>query len=214
MIESRKLRFQRIIRPLALTASVGLLIGLSACAAESTQLPTNKPTKTASSSATPSAAARTSPAATTAPESAVPITASCTDLLSNEIMEKTYPGFELNKNYSPSEGSVGAIAVKDKGIACQWISSDSGSVLNISAAHLGPQAIAGISNGLTGTATPEYSSGAGSKGTFQIANGSGLAQLVTDKYWITADSAQFYSATDAVPIMSLLLAGLEWHQNP
>ncbi|MEG0027747.1 MAG: hypothetical protein RR853_02130 [Aurantimicrobium sp.] len=198
----------------SLVASCGLLVGLTACAEESTQSSTPTTSKSASASAHSITSSTPSPTPTKTSEASTQISASCSTLLSDEVLDKTYPGYESKNGYTPAPGSAGEAALKEKGVACQWTNPNTGLTLTISAAHLGPQALSTISASLPGTPTTEYSASSNSKGSFQVVNGAGSAQLVTDKFWITADSGEFYSSADAVSIMSMLLAALEWDANP
>lgn len=201
----------RKIRVLLYPASIalGATLVLSGCAPEispTASSPISSKTPKATSVSTPTV----SPSATLTDAPSTAITAGCSTLLSDEILEKTYPGYELNKAFSPAASSSGEKAISEKGVACQWISLNTGSTITISAAHLSPAALSKISSALPGASTSEFSTEAGFTGSFQTQNGVGMAQLVTNKFWITVDSEEFYTAADAAPIMSMLVAALEW----
>jgi hypothetical protein len=195
------------------TLAFAVIIGLSGCAAEDQDIAqkTAQPTPSLTQSVKPT----TSPTPVESPsqEASVPITIDCATLLSDAVLKKSYPGYSLNASYSPASGSYGAQAQAQSGLACQWKDPVTSSTITVSASHLGPQALAAVSSSLSGNKTSEFSGETGSTGSFDVVNGEGIAQLVTSKFYITAISPEFYSSADAIGIMSLILAALEWDAN-
>ncbi len=167
-------------------------------------VPTDAPTPTpsqSSSSATPTP----SPTPTVDPEG-IPITVSCEDLVSAQVMYDFNPNFGLEGEFEPDAGTDAATAVGQNGIACRWVNQTSGEVIDISVANLPDVALTTLRNDLADSSTlvPTY----GVEGYFRVAEGVGEAQAIDDPFWIVAVSSAFTEPGEAEPIMAAAIAAL------
>lgn len=186
------------MRLLAIPFAVLLLAG---CVP--TDDPTPSPTPSPSlSEATESASPTPEPVE---PEG-IPITVSCDELVSAQVMYDFNPNFGLAGEFEPDAGTFAATAVAQNGLACRWINQTSGEVIDISVANLPDTALALLRNDLAGSSTlvPTY----GVEGYFRVADGVGEAQAIDDPFWIVSVSTAFTEPGEAEPIMAAAIAAL------
>jgi hypothetical protein len=166
---------------------------------------------TVSPSPTPSqSSASPTPSATPTPDpvepTGIPITVSCEELVSAQVMYDFNPNFGLEGEFTPDAGTFAATAVAQNGLACRWVNQTSGEVIDISVANLPDTALATLRNDLAASSTlvPTY----GVEGYFRVADGVGEAQAIDDPFWIVAVSTAFTEPGEAEPIMSAAFAAL------
>jgi len=96
------------------------------------------------------------------------------------------------------------------GITCTWINETQGSTLVLGAAHLNAEGLARAASQAAATSSPESISGtsAGASAYFSADAAGGQTQLITDKFWIVLQSADFLSARDSATLMSLAESAL------
>jgi hypothetical protein len=165
--------------------------------------PTTAPTPTLSTSPSPTAAP--TPGATL-PPSGDPVTFGCDELLSPQAIYDFNPNFGLQDDYTPAPGSVGAQAVEQRGIACSWLNQTSGETIEVTAAKPAAESIAALQADLaaSGTAVSAF----GVDGYFEVSNGTGVAQVFSGPYWITASSTTFLEAGDVLQLVEAALSTL------
>jgi hypothetical protein len=165
-------------------------------------VPSAEPEPTPVESSTTSATPTPEPTVSEPPVG-VPVTISCSDLVSAQVIYDFNPNFGLVDGFDPAASSLAALAIANNGIACRWINQTSGETLDVSVADL-PEASLSALRANAGTAVPDFSS----DGYFATAGGVGSAQAFTGSYWIAAVSTAFFDAVDAAPIVNAAIDAL------
>jgi hypothetical protein len=171
---------------------------------------TTLPTQVTSSGEGPATDAPPSPEA-----SAIPITATCSEILDTEALHKTGSPFVLTTMPPIATGTILNDVLASGGITCAWINSSSGATLLMAAAHLGAGQLA-LAKAHAASTSPLISlagTSAGASGYFSAADGVGEVQLVTDQFWIVMESQDFLSAQDSVAFMSMAESALIFFES-
>ncbi len=173
-----------------------------------------------SSAVTPPAAPETSaPFVTAQPESSstptadsatFPLTQTCGQLVSLKTLYDFNPNVGPISAFTPQKGSNAETAVTKKGVACLFQNQSSGQTIELSVAQLSPAALESLNLTLQNSSqiSAIFDPETGVSGFFQVENGVGTAQVVTDKYWVTAQSADFYEPLDASVFLTSALHAL------
>lgn len=180
------------------------LLALAGCSAEATPEPSSSATKKPAIAAT-----KTPTPAPTAEVKGTPVTMTCDEVLSPDDV------YALNPNYAAApEHKAKSDAVKKAesydGIACGWSNESSGDVIEVSVT----QPNESLRNKLIDAAisdsqpVPTYGAAPEIEGFFNLADGTGEAQVFTGKYWIVASSVDFFEPGDVEPLITAALPHL------
>ncbi len=170
-------------------------------------VPTGEPVPTSTPSSSPSVIASPTPEASTpAPEPGVAIGIDCEQLVPAQVMYDFNSNFALEAEFTPTEGTPGADAVAELGIACSWVNLTSGQTIEIAAAQPAPSRlearrieVAGFSN-----TVPTYEV----EGFFVVEDGLGRADAFDGPYWISMTSEVFFEPGEVAPLMAAAVAAL------
>jgi hypothetical protein len=102
------------------------------------------------------------------------------------------------------------MALTEKGVACLFQNQSSGQKIELSVAQLAPADLEALTSALQNSSqnVAVFDPEKGISGFFLAENGVGTAQVVTDKYWITAQSPDFYEPLDASVFLTSTLDAL------
>jgi hypothetical protein len=189
------------ITTFALGGAGALLLALSACAPSDG--PSATPTPTVSSS---QESATPSPSPSVSAVSGTPVNVSCDQLISLQALYDYNPNIALDAQYVPEVDSLASQAIKDRGLACAWVNQTSGEQIVVTVTQPGGTHLSDIANELVSSsnAVPTYQV----EGYFQMNGNVGVAQVISDPYWITASSTSFLEPGDAAPIVAATRVGL------
>jgi hypothetical protein len=172
---------------------------------------TAAPTGTATDAPAPGPSAAPGNTATPAPEpagTAVGIT--CDQLLTAEDVYTFNPNVGTAPDYSPTSGGTAATAAKYDGIACGLLNQSSGEVIEISVAVPNDVLMTQLKNAAVSgsTAVPTYGTPPAIDGFFSKSGDSGLAQVFSGKYWLTASSTAFVEPGEPLPLLKAAVSHL------
>jgi len=131
---------------------------------------------------------------------------SCDQLISLQALYDYNPNLVLDSQYVPVAASLAEQAIKDQGIACAWVNETSGEQIVVTVSQPGGAHLSQIANDLVSSsnAVPTYQV----EGYFQMNGNVGVAQAISDPYWITTSSTSFLEPGDAAPIIAAARVGV------
>lgn len=162
------------------------------------------PVVTGSASPTPTATATPTPSAT--PDKSVPVTISCDELVSPQVMYDYNSNFALQADFTPADGSLAAQSLAEMGVACSWVNLTSGQTIEMSASRPPATQLEQRKNDLVSSSNsvPTYDV----EGYFLLEGGVGTAQAFDGPYWIASVSAAFFEPGDVTPLMAAAIGAL------
>ncbi len=168
------------------------------------------PTATPATPAPVATAPAESSSTTTADAATFPLTQTCEQLVSLQTLYDFNPNVGPISAFTPQKGSNAETALTEKGVACLFQNQSSGQTIELSVAQLSPVALESLNLTLQNSSQSSaiFDSETGVSGFFLIENGVGTAQVVTEKYWVTAQSADFYEPLDASIFLTSALHAL------
>lgn len=190
---------------------VGAVLALAGCVPTGeTAAPVRSASASGSPTPTPSGSAGpeqpTAQPVPDASEPGEPVTIGCDQLVTSDEMYEYNANFGLDSAFTPDEGSVAGRAVAAGGVACRWTNQTSGETIDVAVAHLSERDLSARKDELVSSSTPVNDFGpAGYFGTSDI---TGVAQVFSGPYWVTATSVTFFEPADAAPIVAAALAAL------
>jgi len=163
------------------------------------------PSPTTSPSA-PVVASPTPETSTPAPEPGVPIVIDCEQLVPAQVMYDFNSNFALEAQFTPAEGTPGADAVAELGIACSWVNLTSGQTIEIAAAQPAPSRLEArrIEVAAFSNTVPTYEV----EGYFIFEDGLGRADAFDGPFWISMTSDAFLEPGEVTPLMAAAVAAL------
>lgn len=204
------LRARRLRVGSALATGALALIVLAGCANGAEPAPSVSPTATPST--TPTAVATESPTPTptpTAEAADTAITLGCDGVLTPDDVYDFNPNFGAAPGYKPADGSAAAVAALHKGVACGWSNQTSGDLIEISVAQPTAATLADLKSQAAKSSTSVTTYGAGVKGYFKTADGTGEAQVFSGPYWVAVTSVEFVEARDAETLVAAVVSHLQ-----
>jgi hypothetical protein len=126
------------------------------------------------------------------------VTLGCGDVVSAQAIYDFNPNVSLLTDFSPDQESAAAEAVAQRGIACRLINQTSGAPVDIGIVHYTAAAYAAKASSLAASATPASPF----DGYFDVVDGRGFAQAVSEPYWITVTSVEYTDAGDLAPLVN------------
>lgn len=152
--------------------------------------------------------APTAPAVPATPELAsTPLDVPCATLVAPGAVRPLWPGLEVGQEAGDrSDEQADATLVADlDGTVCRYV-ADGGVEITVAVAELDAASLDRVANRLvtTSTAVPTY----GVEGYFDLADGRGTAEAVSQPWWIVATSGSFVEPGDAEPVVAAALATL------
>jgi hypothetical protein len=189
------------MRQLTLAVPVLALLLLAGCVPTTPDVPSSSPDVTPTPTATETSAPSPTPTA-----SGTPITLSCDELVSAQVMYDYNSNVALEGTFDPAPGSLAAEAVAAQGLACRWVNQSSGETIDIAVANLPTEALEARANELvtTSNSVPTY----GVEGYFRVVDGAGEAQAFSAPFWVSAVGAGFAEPGDPAPLVIAALAAL------
>lgn len=113
------------------------------------------------------------------------------------------PNFSLVSGFTPAAGTAAAVAVADKGIACNWVNQTSRATFTVSVARPGAKEFATLKEkAASGTATSGY----GDAAYFSKNAEDGRIDVFSGSYWLVATSSYFGSTLDASGILKAAIS--------
>lgn len=192
---------------------VGAVLALAGCVPTGeTAAPVRSASASASGSPTPTPSGSAGPEQPTAqpapvtPEPGEPVTIGCDQLVTSDEMYEYNANFGLDSAFTPDAGSVAGQAVAAGGVACRWTNQTSGETIDVAVAHLSERDLSARKDELASSSTPV--SDFGPAGYFDASDITGVAQVFSGPYWVTATSVTFFEPADAAPIVAAALAAL------
>lgn len=190
---------------------VGAVVALAGCVpTEQAAAPVRSASASGSPTPTPSGSAGpelpTAQPVPDASEPGEPVTIGCDQLVTSDEMYEYNANFGLDSAFTPDPGSVAGQAVAASGVACRWTNQTSGETIDVAVAHLGDRDLSARKDEIASSSTPV--SDFGPAGYFDAGDITGVAQVFSGPYWVTATSVTFFEPADAAPIVAAALAAL------
>ncbi len=187
-------QIMRIVLAVTMAAAAG--VGLAACNAG----------KAATS---PSPSPSTAPASTgpsLVPVVGTPIGLGCSTLVPAAAIASFNPHFVPDPGYVPQPGSRAATIVKEKGLACRWVSTAGNDTIEVAVADLPSANITDLKDALvvSSNLVPTY----GDEAYFKVEGGMGVAEVFSGPFWIVAISPAFHEPGDPTPIVNAAIKSL------
>ena len=205
-LRARRLRFGS-----ALATGALALIVLAGCATNaepvSSASPMATPTTVPAASATPSPTPTPTP--TPAGEADTAVTLGCDQVLTPDDVYDFNPNFGAAPGYKPTDGSAASVAALHKGVACGWSNQTSGDLIEVSVAQPTAATLADLKSQAAKSSTSVTTYGAGVKGYFATADGTGEAQIFSGPYWVAVTSVEFVEARDAETLVAAVVSHLQ-----
>jgi hypothetical protein len=134
----------------------------------------------------------------------------CDAVLTQDDVYAFNPNYGTAPDFSPEAGSDAAIAEKFDGVACGLLNQSSGAIISVSIAApnevlRNQQYDAAVAQS---TPVPTYGDAPEVEGFFTSTNGVGQAQIFTDTYWVTMNSADFFEPGDTQGLMAAVISHL------
>ncbi len=189
----------RILRTLlAVTMAAAAGGGLAACS--------TGPGKAAPSASPSPSAAPVSPSPSVVPVVGTPIGLDCSTLVPAAAVASFNPHFVPDPSYVPKPGSRAATIVKEKGLACGWVSTVGKDTIEVAVAHLPSANITDLEDALvvSSNLVPTY----GDEAYFKVDRGMGAAEVFSGPFWIVAISPAFREPGDPTPIVNAVIKSL------
>lgn len=127
--------------------------------------------------------------------------------MSNDTVYQYGPIYSAKSPFTPPAGSAAAQARADRGTACEWINTSSGTTIDVSVARYAGAALADQKATSASGATATSGWG-GEAGFFRVQDGTGVATAFVGGYWIVASSVEFGAAGDADPFVQSAVAAV------
>ena len=129
----------------------------------------------------------------------------CQQLLNEEAVYDWGSGnFAYDASYSPAAGSSAAAAVAEGGLACRWINLTSSETVDFAVSIPTSTDDVRAAAAAAGALAPELAPDA----YFSSDGTTGHLDIISGKYWITADSTWFQSPGDAATLTTAALSAL------
>lgn len=195
------------------TRSAGLVLVAAASAALLAGCTGASPEPSASAAPTAGPATPTStsaPQPTETVEPPVPFEIACDALITPDQLYAFNPNFGTDPGYQPQAASVVTAVEQDAGTACGYLNQTSGEVIEIAVATPTEQAGEARRNdaALRSKPVPTYGTPPVVEGYFNVAAGSGTAQVFSGPYWIVIDSPALFEPGDAQQLVASVLQNL------
>lgn len=176
---------------------------LTACAMQPEASKTQEKTSTPTSSATETTAGPT-PLAISPTLKSSPVSFNCEQLIPLQTLYDFNPNFALDASKSPADGSPEKQIQDLRGLVCAYVNLSSGDEVQVAVAQLDAAGIKEVTTKLekNDTASTVFSQSAPNKAFFSVTNGVGVAQIVTNKYWIVCSSSSLSTAEDISPLVN------------
>lgn len=133
--------------------------------------------------------------------STVPL--SCEQVVPLETLYSFNPNYALDLSQSPRPDTPAKQIQDLRGVVCTYVNLTTGEIVQIAVAQLDPAGIKEIDKKLQATSTPThaFTSEVPSTSYFSVENGTGISQVLTDKYWIVCTSQALGTPEDMAPLM-------------
>ena len=202
------LRARRLRVGSALATGALALIVLAGCATGAE--PASSASPTATPSTAPAGVATQSPTPTPTPteDADTAVTLGCDGVLTPDDVYDFNPNFGTAPGYKPADGSAAAVATLHKGVACGWSNQTSGDLIEVSVAQPTAATLADLKSQAATSSTSVTTYGAGVKGYFATADGTGEAQVFSGPYWVAVTSVEFVEARDAETLVAAVVSHL------
>jgi len=149
----------------------------------------------------------TSTAPATPELASTPLDVPCATLVAADDVLPLWPGLEPAPDAGDGADERPDVALVDEldGTVCRYV-ADGGVEITVAVAELDDASLDRVANRLvtTSTAVPTY----GVEGYFDLADGRGTAEAVSQPWWIVATSGSFVEPGDAEPVVAATLTTL------
>ena len=192
---------------LALATGALALVVLAGCTSEAA--PTATPSSSPNGVATEVPTESSTPTPT--PEAAgTPVTISCDQILTADDVYLFNPNVGTAPYYEPAAGSAAEIAVSYDGVACGWLNQTSNVIIEISIAQPNDILMSDLKNKavIESNAVPTYGTPPAVEGYFTNSSGPGQAQVFAGKYWVVANSVDFFEPGEAQKLIATVVSHL------
>jgi len=141
----------------------------------------------------------------TVPAGGTILDVSCEDLVSAQTVYDFNPNYGLIAGFSPIAGSPQAQAVRDGGVACEWMNQTSGDTIVLGVSSPGETVLAELTKSAA-SGTPV--AGIGEAAYFSTEGGAGRMDAFGATYWVVATSVAFSAPGDAQTFVASALQAL------
>ncbi|CAN5198443.1 hypothetical protein BH09ACT3_BH09ACT3_09630 [soil metagenome] len=144
----------------------------------------------------------------TVPAGGTTLDVSCVELVSAQTVYDFNPNYGLIDGFSPAAGTPQAQAIRDGGVACEWMNQTSGDTIVLGASSPGVTVLADLKESAA-SGTPV--AGVGEAAYFSSKDGIGRVDAFDAENWVVVSSRAFGAAEDAQTFVVSALKALPQH---